>query len=588
MNALLPLLYHPVAPVADASILPSLYTFTATHIPSWPSAMAIAAPQILSSLASNAGSAHPPTLLAICETLAILLEWRGDVLSDVNTFASVVMFMAGHVVANSVSHYQLSIAATEFFHVLLSGGSKLDNGTISTFINDANIFPTVLRALVKNMRYSESEVRGLMQKNEEDVVNDVNVRKKDKADQGDDEDDGDEDVDFEDGEDSSWTVRKVSAATLDWVAVTVPTSISLPVILQELQNGLRSDDVWVRESCILALGAISAGQTGQEVEGHLTELYPFLISQLSSSLPQLVEISCWTMSRYVGWVVYMEESGRMPNVLSGHVTELMKAMMLPNRNVQNAAVTSLSKTIECAGGEMIEVHLGGILGCLTNCLGIYGGKPLMTLCETFGVVADYVGEPIGQYCGAFVPPLLEMWRRLDEGQRGVDFESCEEQAFYRKNLVPLLECIGCVTVAAGASYQPFAAATLTSAMSAVEHNVLRVITTNSQDENDSDVIVCCLDIIDGLIEAFSSNFAGLMGTLEKRKAEALLPMVQQATEFGVAGVRMSAFAVLGDLSKHCPSIIQGGLGEIFGMLIGGLNKNRGYGKVLNNVLWACG
>ena len=489
---------------------------------------------------------------------------------------------------------QLSIMCTEFFHVLLSPHSQLPPNTVST-LTASPAFPHLVTSLLKNMAFTLSEQQALVQKNSEDLSEQVNVRKKDRSasngddDDDDDDDDGEGDVDFENGEDSGWTIRKCSAATLDNIAVSVLPSVTLPIILPVLQQCLASADPWTVEGAILALGAIAAHPTGQEVEQHLPQLYPYLLTQLTAALPQLVEIACWTMSRYAGWVIYMEESQQMPNILSNHITQLLQAMMLPSRSVQNAAVTSLSRTIELAdNGGLIEPHLGPILATLTSCLTIYTHKPLLTLCETFGVIADFVGAPLGPHCATFMPTLLSKWTHLDGLQRRADYSDTDEQGACRRSLVPLLECIGCAAIACGEHYRPFAAVSLATAMGSVEHNVLRVVATASADESDSDVTVCCLDIIDALIEAFQGNFQALLGSLPGHKGESLLPLVQQATSFPVAGVRMSGFALVGDLCKHCPEVIQSGLGEIFKMLGDGLSKNLQHDKVLNNVLWATG
>jgi hypothetical protein len=189
-----------------------------------------------------------------------------------------------------------------------------------------------------------------------------------------------------------------------------------------------------------------------------------------------------------------------------------------------------------------------------------------------------------------MPALLAKWVKLDALQKECDYEAADDQQVYRRNLIPLLECIGCVAVACKGYYEPFAAATLATAMSSIEHNVLRVITMDAADENDSDVIVCCLDIIDGLTEAFEGNFQQLLGTLPPQKAEGFLPLIQQAASFKVPSVRMSAFALVGDLCKYAPGVLQDALSEIFKLLLDGIAKNldQDDGRVLNNVLWATG
>lgn len=80
------------------------------------------------------------------------------------------------------------------------------------------------------------------------------------------------------------------------------------MLLPTLQSTLSSQDPWVLEASLLTLGAIAVGGCGQIMEEeNLNDLYPFLISQLNSPLPQVVATAAWTLSRYCGWIVYMAE-----------------------------------------------------------------------------------------------------------------------------------------------------------------------------------------------------------------------------------------------------------------------------------------
>lgn len=95
----------------------------------------------------------------------------------------------------------------------------------------------------------------------------------------------------------------------------------LPVLLPILKETLFHAEWEIKESGILALGAIAEGKysvcdfcadipyeryfTGcmTGMVAHLPELVPFLINCLSEKKALVRAITCWTLSRYAHWVV---------------------------------------------------------------------------------------------------------------------------------------------------------------------------------------------------------------------------------------------------------------------------------------------
>lgn len=112
------------------------------------------------------------------------------------------------------------------------------------------------------------------------------------------EDEDDDDDNDDDSSLSNWNLRKCSAAALD-VLATVFKEDLLPVLVPILKETLFHHDWVIKESGILALGAIAP--TGMVC--HLAELIPFLINCLSDKKALVRAITCWTLSRYSHWVV---------------------------------------------------------------------------------------------------------------------------------------------------------------------------------------------------------------------------------------------------------------------------------------------
>ena len=113
------------------------------------------------------------------------------------------------------------------------------------------------------------------------------------------------DSDDEDGNDdaslSDWNLRKCSAAALDVLASVFRDEL-LPVLLPILKETLFHGEWEIKESGILALGAIAEGCMSGMVQ-HLPELIPYLINCLSDKKALVRSITCWTLSRYSHWVV---------------------------------------------------------------------------------------------------------------------------------------------------------------------------------------------------------------------------------------------------------------------------------------------
>ena len=113
----------------------------------------------------------------------------------------------------------------------------------------------------------------------------------------------------------SWTLRKSSAGTLDTLAMHCGDSLLqylMPIVIERLQN----EDWSVRESAILALGAVITGCPG--LEQHTLDVMKVVLPQLQqqqeSQHPLLVTICCWTLSRFAGAIVTISsgsgEAGR--------------------------------------------------------------------------------------------------------------------------------------------------------------------------------------------------------------------------------------------------------------------------------------
>ena len=226
--------------------------------------------------------------------------------------------------STSDSNEEVALEACEFWLVF----SSLDETmcTLDMMAVVESLLPQLLPTLVKCMVYTEEKREELLEINAEDEqhgddraqdVAPVFHRSKAKGGGGgdDESDDGDDDDDNYDDE-KEWILRTCAAASLDSLSSGYASDRILPVLLPVLQECLSHADPWVREAGILALGAIEEG-CAQEMYEHLNQLHPYLMNQVTNTdtLPQVVCISCWCLSKYSAWAVERAASGVEPDLV---------------------------------------------------------------------------------------------------------------------------------------------------------------------------------------------------------------------------------------------------------------------------------
>ena len=324
----------------------------------------------------------------------------------------------------------------------------------------------------------------------------------------------------------AWTLRKSSASSLDVLSNCFSDDL-LPVLLPivdvrpgsrppstrkrrtdaaALQARLRESDWRLRESAILALGAVAEG-----CDSGLSHLGPQIIQGLLPMLddprplvreprlaalvrlrlltppsPQVRSISCWTLGRYSR--LLKEGASRVP----AHRQELLDALLAgllkrvldrwgaalapppalrapesPRRNrvVQISACSALGALADEIQGGLV-VRLEPIIQHLVFALGLvrallpagrlslahprrhhrrqYQRKSLRYLYDAMGTVATAAGSALAspQLASALLPPLLAKW---------------QTHAADDKEQLPLLDCLAQVIPSVGASFEPYAA-----------------------------------------------------------------------------------------------------------------------------------
>ena len=507
-------------------------------------------------------------------------------------FPSIAQFMLG---ATSDADPGVALEACEFWLTFASiGPSKTDydsDGEGKATAEMAEVvrmlIPQLVPALIKGMVYPDDRKEELLEQSAldestaadrpQDLAPVFHAGKK-KGQMGngdDDEDDSDSDDDGLDDDDVEWTLRKCSAASLDTLASMFGAEDVLPPLLPALQECLSHTDPWVREAGVLALGAIADG-CADDMGEHMGQLHPFLLNQLMdpTSLPHLKSIAAWTLGRYASWAVQQVHSTQ-PDII-GKMTEALMARVLdPNRRVQVAACSAFGVLVEATADLMVP-YLEPVYRTLVQALATYQTRSLMVLFDTLGTMADYIGPAIGEenLPSIYVPALLHLWSEI-----------AKRNPFDRA-LLPLMESLASIALVSGMNYQPWALETFDGCMSVVETcNIMLASQGDDYDSEDADPIVCAVDLLDGLVEGLGPNFAALVPS-SRNYGEQFLTVLVGLAGHDIAGVRMSTFAVVGDLTRQAPAVIQPGFGEILTEAVASMDPM--HPAVCNNAVWAVG
>jgi transportin-1 len=392
------------------------------------------------------------------------------------------------------------------------------------------------------------------------------------------EDDDDEE---DDDEGNEWTLRKCAAASLDSLATMYGAEPILPVLLPLLEMGLASTDSWIQEASILALGAVADG-CALELSAYMAQLHPYLMNHLSTAegptvLPQIKVIAAWTIGRYASWAVEQVQTGAQGHLLA-HITEVF-LVRLKDRNcrVQVAVCSAFEAVIELAG-DLMAPYLEPIYQTLVTVLPHYQRRSLLMLFDVFSILADCCGPAIAEegLPAIYVPPLLRMWDGLAKNDPT------------DRTLLPLMESLASISVTSGINYQPYALESFQNAMAMIESLTLLLASDDDgfiDNEEDVDPIVCATDLLDGLVEGLGESFSSLVSSSQQYGPQ-FLNVLLTLCKHDVASVRMSALALVGDLARNAPILIEPALPQILQEAMEGMDPM--HPAVSTNAVWAVG
>jgi transportin-1 len=541
----------------------------------------------------------------VCRNIVTILQHRTEYLTP--HLAQICPFI---LAATASSPPQVALEACDFWLTFAS----LDDAAASGDPHDVvgALLPQLIPVLLDNMVYpfdkqrelewlnrpmapsQAAETRPIFHKSKAATKHAVgNVtnpnNEDDDGDSIEEDDDDDEEEEYDD--DDGWTLRKCSAASLDALSNLYGGEMILPHLLPALEVGLQQTaDPWRQEACLLALGAVAEG-CYDDITEHLHQIFPYLMHILSAAsdgpqpmLPQLKCTAAWTAGQYAAWVVEQVQMN-----VHGHVLAELSELLLRNLSDTHPKIQvscgAAFGVLVGAAGDLLTPYLLPIFTALTAALTIYKGRSLRTIIDVFGTIGECVGPAIaeGSLPSLYVPPLIQLWEHLMV-PNGVTTTT----VLLDRTVLPLMESIASVALACGMNFQPYSLECFDNAMSMIESTTLQ-LASSSEDavirEEDVDPIIAAADLIDSLVEGLGANFSTLLKS-SPRFGPQFLNVLLSLCQNEFAGVRMSALALVGDLTRNTPSTLQPALPHLIHETINCMDPIQP--SVAINAVWAVG
>jgi len=371
-----------------------------------------------------------------------------------------------------------------------------------------------------------------------------------------DNDDGDDEGGGGDGNGdgggvSVWSLRRQAARVLDLLAYSIPPYLTLSIALPVVQANFQNSDVWIFETGMLTLGALSNG-CSDDMAQYLPDLLSILLSSVQGNrvlesgqvqeFPHEVRcISCWVLGRYSEfWFTEADDEEYYPtktmniDIQKSIIQVLMAAMLDPVPRLQAASCSALTAVFESVAASAIDSDDPTTINILDVCLSdmllqfnrafeAFGVKNSLILCDTVGTLCDSIAPNSLQT--AFVSdkndlsslilnPLVQKFSLLLQMQ---DPSAEGSECAPHPHLYPVMECLTSVSTAVGLDFIPFATELvkmilqlISSVMDAHDQHHTELQEGADEETLDDlpgiDFAVCGLDVLSSIVEGLKVAF----------------------------------------------------------------------------------
>ncbi|XP_060529524.1 transportin-2-like [Cylas formicarius] len=502
----------------------------------------------------------------VCHTFVIYVDKQeGSLLPHLHNVILYLMDKCQH------EDHDVALQACEFW--LATTKLTTCKEIISPHINK------LLPILLKNMHYSTVELNLIKDRlgsdaNNKDLPQDISpFHVKDRISQEDDYySDGDDDTegqgdDFDDFY-MGWTLRKCSAASLDSLALRFGDEL-LPILVPFINEMLMHSDYLVKESAILALGAIAEGcLTG--LKAHLPELLNFLLQSMNDENSVVRVITCWTLSRYVTWIINVHPDAPHTYFIPV-MTVLLKHFIDDNKSVQRAAISAF-----CIFQEEAQLKLVPYIDFILDgfCLGFekFHCRSLYLLYDAIGALAQSVGNNLSKqgYVAKLLPPLMMKFTEIDSS--------------YDDHFIAVLECLANVIPALEESFLPYAETVFFHCLQLIHDTLISCINyqehPNEYDPPDKEPMSVAHDVLYSMALGLKSHFVKFATNSN------LVPLLYTTMQDGSNLIRQTAIALYGELLSLCYPFLSSNINEYLPLIIKNLDEHSD--GVCNNAAWVVG
>lgn len=533
--------------------------------------------------ALSGATAHSPG--AVCQSLTAIVQYRpaglitsrhnaGATSNDDPLLQSILSFLCSSTA--QTQDEGLALDACDFWLTMATtANDEVDRSSLALYsMVEQQVLPQLIPILLQQMVYTE-EQRLELEAAQTRIHDQQQLQQQQQQQPSGDNpyqsttDDGMAD-DVDDPDDTEWNIRKCAAASLDALANLYGDSVVV-LVLPQLEQGLtQSNDPWIHEACLLALGAI-AGVSSAQTTSFLDKMLPRCVSLLQQKQQVMVplqSIAAWALSQYATWVIQ--------HALVPTTETLLAHIQSSSPKVQITCLSALNTLIHEAGADVATAS-PNLYPTLVVILEqqrhqASNNRLLITILDVFVSLAECC--PTATDPQHYVPALLQLWDRL----ASVDPSDT--------TLLPLMECLAVLAPALKKDgYHPFALETLDTALCMIETVGMFLMEQDDLTDDEVDPIVCATDVVDGLVVCFASDFGALLQS-SPRYVPTFGNLVLALLEHAVAAVRTAALALAGDLCRHVPQLVP--MEPIVRAAVDNMDPTTSGMTTSMNAIWAIG
>lgn len=469
-------------------------------------------------------------------------------------------------------NYEVRLEALAFWPELLKDSSA--HSIIEKYL------PKLIPILIHNVVYTQMDYQHLDQAQLQDdnaaVPDEVqNIAPRfhqargGNGDVNDEDDDDDEPGEAKSAWGDTWTVRKAAALSLDALSLSFRGKI-LPLCLTLIEAKLGSSQWEIRESGVLALGAISKGCI-KELDQYIPNVLKMLIELSKDSKPLLRSISSWCLQRFAAWFCTDDHKD---TYLGPVVAALLARMLDRNKCVQEAAVSAFAALEEVALGLMVP-YLPDIFETFARAFELYQAKNMLILYDAIRTLAEAVGPALveahpSHYSQLFLTPLFARWDQLTPNDH------------YQASA--LCDCMGYVAQAIGSQILPMAPVITRKCIELVSVNLDENIHLPASERPGTDVTESCFDLLSFLVETLKDSYKPII--VEYNFVPLVVDALTKAELVVNMNLKQSALALMGDVCVCCCELLQPHLTTLIPALAASLSASQW--AVCSNASWALG